>query len=56
VKGGLRHDPVRGSRCGYAVDESIALKEASMGFRCCRDVDAPPVSPPSVDGATLPTP
>ena len=50
VKGGLRHDPQRGSRCAYAVDESTGLKEASTGFRCCRDADAPPVADPAADG------
>ncbi len=46
VKGGLRHNPARGTRCAFFTDEPQAFKDAAMGFRCCRDVDAPPVVPP----------
>lgn len=51
VKGGLRHDPRRGSRCAYAVDESTGLREASTSFRCCRDADAPPFVAPAAPPA-----
>lgn len=44
VKGGLLSNPAKGTRCAYALDESLSLKEKSMGFRCCRDVSAPPVA------------
>jgi serine/threonine protein kinase len=37
VKGGLRANPQRGSRCAYEVDESTGYSEATMGFRCCLD-------------------
>ncbi|MBN2800590.1 MAG: SUMF1/EgtB/PvdO family nonheme iron enzyme [Deltaproteobacteria bacterium] len=47
VKGGLLNNPVKGTRCAFSLDESISFKEKSMGFRCCRDVSAPPWTPPA---------
>lgn len=46
VKGGMRQNPARGTRCGFFTDESIAFKDGSMSFRCCRDLDAPPIVVP----------
>ncbi|MEQ1500872.1 MAG: bifunctional serine/threonine-protein kinase/formylglycine-generating enzyme family protein [Myxococcota bacterium] len=43
VKGGLQGSPDKGSRCAHAEDESENYTDKSLSFRCCRDVDAPPV-------------
>jgi len=50
VKGGLRHNAERGTRCAFFTDESVVFKDNTTGFRCCRDVDAPPWKPPEGDG------
>lgn len=42
VKGGLQGSPEKGTRCAHAEDESVGYTDKSMGFRCCRDEDAPP--------------
>jgi serine/threonine protein kinase len=51
VKGGSVASAERGSRCSYANDESGNYAHATISFRCCRDVDAPPVG-----GAPEPAP
>ena len=38
VKGGLKANNERGSRCAFAVDESVTYSDGSLGFRCCLDV------------------
>ena len=38
VKGGMRGKPARGTRCAFAVDESVKYADSSLGFRCCMDV------------------
>lgn len=43
VKGGLKGYPNKGTRCAMATDESTAFSDSSLSFRCCRDVNAPPV-------------
>jgi hypothetical protein len=45
VKGGLKGAPDKGTRCAMAADESMEFTDKSISFRCCRDVDAPPVPP-----------
>lgn len=40
VKGGLRANHPRGSRCAFAVDESADYADTSLSFRCCLDLDA----------------
>lgn len=50
VKGGLKGDPQKGARCAASNDASVAFKDPSLSFRCCRDVDAPPFAP--ADAAT----
>jgi hypothetical protein len=45
VKGGLRANNGRGSRCAFAVDESIGYADATLSFRCCLDDDAAPAAP-----------
>ncbi|MFT4976050.1 MAG: serine/threonine protein kinase [Myxococcota bacterium] len=40
VKGGLRGNNERGSRCAFAVDESGTYADSSLSFRCCLDADA----------------
>lgn len=45
VKGGMRGNPERGTRCAYSNDENQVFNDPSMSFRCCRDVDAPPWTP-----------
>ncbi len=49
VKGGLKSQPEKGTRCALATDESIRLADQSIGFRCCRDPEAPPVDPVAQD-------
>lgn len=52
VKGGLRSAPQKGTRCGFDVDENPGFKDRTLSFRCCRNVDAPPVeASPAPDGA-----
>lgn len=38
VKGGLRGNPARGSRCAFAVDEAATYADTTLGFRCCLGV------------------
>ena len=45
VKGGLKSQPEKGNRCALIHDESSQLADQSIGFRCCRDPEAPPVDP-----------
>jgi formylglycine-generating enzyme required for sulfatase activity len=45
VKGGLKSAPEKGTRCAMAADESMEFTDKSITFRCCRDVDAPPIAP-----------
>jgi hypothetical protein len=57
VKGGLKANPERGTRCAQATDLSSKLPDATLSVRCCRDVDAPPPPPPpdpAADPAALP--
>ncbi|MCB9759280.1 MAG: protein kinase [Alphaproteobacteria bacterium] len=35
VKGGLRGNAERGSRCAFSVDEDAGYAEATLTFRCC---------------------
>jgi len=51
VKGGSVASAERGFRCAYSNDESANYANASISFRCCRDVDAPPFVPPSPQAA-----
>ncbi len=37
VKGGLRANAERGSRCAFAVDEAGRYADATLSFRCCLD-------------------
>ncbi len=54
VKGGMRHNPAKGTRCAFTVDEGVAFVDASMAFRCCRDLDAAPWTPPAPEGEDKP--
>lgn len=47
VKGGTLSSAEKGTRCAFATDENAGFSHATLSFRCCRDVDAPPVSPPA---------
>jgi len=38
VKGGLRSNNERGSRCAFAVDESAGYADSTLSFRCCLSV------------------
>ena len=51
VKGGLKSQPEKGTRCALATDESARLGDQSIGFRCCRDPEAPPVDPVAQEDA-----
>ena len=46
TKGGLRGNAEKGTRCAYSTDQAQAYKTGSLGFRCCRDLDAPPPPQP----------
>jgi len=52
VKGGMRANHARGSRCAYALDESARYADATLSFRCCLSAtDAPePAAPPEGEG------
>jgi len=39
VKGGLRSNNLRGSRCAYSNDERMNYSDSTLGFRCCLSVD-----------------
>lgn len=41
VKGGLRSNNERGSRCAYANDERENYADHTLGFRCCLSVEVP---------------
>jgi len=45
VKGGLKGNAERGTRCAFSVDVDAAFSEGILGFRCCKDVDAEPSNP-----------
>lgn len=47
VKGGQSGAAARGTRCAAATDLSDAFADPTLGARCCRDVDAPPWTPPA---------
>lgn len=53
VKGGLRGNLARGSRCAFAVDESATYADNTLGFRCCLDVSAAKSTTPTTP-ATAP--
>jgi serine/threonine protein kinase len=44
VKGGIKGNAEKGTRCAAFRDENSGYKDASLSFRCCRGVDAPPVA------------
>lgn len=50
VKGGNLANAQRGSRCAHGNDESANYAHRTIGFRCCRDLDAPPVEQPEPTG------
>ncbi|MEZ4323060.1 MAG: SUMF1/EgtB/PvdO family nonheme iron enzyme [Myxococcota bacterium] len=47
VKGGVRAAAEKGTRCAYSKDERVSYSDKSIGFRCCRDADAPKWEPPA---------
>ncbi|TVQ90999.1 MAG: hypothetical protein EA397_10920 [Deltaproteobacteria bacterium] len=49
VKGGSLASAERGSRCAHGNDESAGYAHRTIGFRCCRDLDAPPPPQPRAD-------
>ena len=52
VKGGLRANNERGSRCAFAVDESATYADTTLSFRCCLgDTAAPAPTAPAAPGA-----
>ncbi len=46
TKGGLKGNSERGTRCAFSVDVDKGFSEAILGFRCCKDVNAPAGNPP----------
>jgi serine/threonine protein kinase len=59
VKGGLRSNSERGSRCAFAVDEAAGYADSTLSFRCCLGPDDVAVTPPDGeapgDGADAPS-
>lgn len=45
VKGGLKGNAERGTRCAFSVDVDAAFSEGILGFRCCKGIDDPPSNP-----------
>ena len=41
VKGGLKNNTAKGFRCAFFNDESENYADDLLGFRCCKDQDAP---------------
>ncbi len=41
VKGGLRSNNERGSRCAYAIDERENYADQTLGYRCCLTAEVP---------------
>ena len=39
VKGGLRGNAAKGTRCAFTNDEREGFSDEAMGFRCCLDAD-----------------
>ncbi len=56
VKGGLKNNPTKGSRCAFATDEAIVFKDNNLSFRCCMDATAPPPHAPAEPAAAPNTP
>lgn len=55
VKGGYPNNSERGTRCAFTTDEAVGFKDSAMSFRCCRDAEAPPwTPPPPVPAAPVP--
>ena len=42
VKGGMKANHQRGSRCAFAMDESGGYSDASLSFRCCLSAESVP--------------
>ncbi len=56
VKGGLRANNARGSRCAFAVDESTGYADGTLSFRCCLDASAPAAGAPAAGTPEAGTP
>jgi serine/threonine protein kinase len=56
VKGGMKANHKRGSRCAFSMDESGGYADASLSFRCCLDAASAPEPAPAKtdDGAKTP--
>ncbi len=54
VMGGLKNNPLKGTRCAFATDESVGFQDSTLSFRCCMDATAPPPKMPEAP-APLPT-
>ena len=51
VKGGLRSNNERGSRCAYANDERENYGDHTLGFRCCLSLASVPAEQGDVNQA-----
>lgn len=47
IKGGLRGNAERGTRCAFSTDESVGYTDETISYRCCRDLGAPPTPAPA---------
>ena len=54
VKGGLKTNNERGSRCAFSVDESTTYADGTLAFRCCLDVDSAKAAAPGDAQAAQP--
>ena len=51
VKGGMKANHARGSRCAFAMDESARYADASLAFRCCLSADEAGTAPKPTEGS-----
>jgi formylglycine-generating enzyme required for sulfatase activity len=54
VKGGLKTNNERGSRCAFSVDESTTYADGTLAFRCCLDVEGATAAAPGDAQAAQP--
>jgi formylglycine-generating enzyme required for sulfatase activity len=47
VKGGMRDNPEKGTRCAFQTDQAEGYSDGYLSFRCCRNLNAAPVPVPA---------
>ncbi len=56
LKGGKAGEAIKGSRCAYVEERSMALTDRQIGFRCCQSDGAVPGTAATGDGAAAADP